>query len=232
MHFAGSRWRAFSIHLLISLAIFIVLLAIICLWWYPGALFEIAGGWQGVRIVAAVDLVLGPLLTLVVYDMRKPVMELVRDLGVIALLQFSCLSAGVYVVYQARPLALVHVFDTFHVLNRASYLQAGLSSEELMRFKVFSPEYFYIDLPAEKTEFLELHVKGMLDGRPLQTQLERYKTLPVVAGQVERIMGRNAHSVGPGCIRLDIESAYETGTICFDKARRFFFDFRKSDAAT
>ncbi|KAB0769044.1 hypothetical protein F7O87_33620, partial [Pseudomonas aeruginosa] len=68
VHFAGSRWRAFFIHLLISLAIFIVLLAIICLWWYPGALFEIAGGWQGVRIVAAVDMVLGPLLTLVVYD--------------------------------------------------------------------------------------------------------------------------------------------------------------------
>ena len=48
--YSAFRWKSLEslfIHLLISLAIFIVLLAIICLWWYPGALFEIAGGWQG-----------------------------------------------------------------------------------------------------------------------------------------------------------------------------------------
>ncbi|MCG6936115.1 MAG: hypothetical protein LJE73_09510, partial [Proteobacteria bacterium] len=67
-----SRWRAFLIHLGISLVIFLILAYIILIKWYPVPFFYTDGGWQGVRIVAAVDLVLGPLLTLLVYKHGKP----------------------------------------------------------------------------------------------------------------------------------------------------------------
>lgn len=55
-----SRWKAFLIHLALSLVIFAFLLAIILMVWYPGLLLEISGGWEGMRIVIGVDWCLGP----------------------------------------------------------------------------------------------------------------------------------------------------------------------------
>ena len=56
--------KAFLIHFGISLIVFIVLAAIMRLVWYPGDLFWMDGGWQGMQLIAPIDLVLGPALTL------------------------------------------------------------------------------------------------------------------------------------------------------------------------
>ena len=74
-----SRIKAFLIHLGISAVIFFILLYLIIFHWYPGFLFTADGGWQGVRIIAAVDLVLGPLLTLVVYKAGKPSLKMEQE---------------------------------------------------------------------------------------------------------------------------------------------------------
>lgn len=100
-----NRFGAFAIHLGISLVIFAVLGYLIVFQWYPDFFFTSDGGWQGIRIVALVDLVLGPTLTLVVYKKGKPSLKF--DLTVIALLQTACLIAGVYVVWSERPVAMV-----------------------------------------------------------------------------------------------------------------------------
>ena len=55
-----SRWKAGAIHFLISLAIFLGLLAVILLLWYPGILFSIDSGWAGLQLVIGVDLIAGP----------------------------------------------------------------------------------------------------------------------------------------------------------------------------
>ena len=73
------KLRAFSIHFLISLAIFAVLLFLILFHWYPMPWFPIDGGWQGVRIMIGVDLVLGPVLTFMVFNPAKGWRELTLD---------------------------------------------------------------------------------------------------------------------------------------------------------
>ena len=75
-----NRFGAFAVHLGISLIIFIILGYLILFHWYPDFFFTSDGGWQGIRIVAFVDLVLGPVLTLVVFNNKKPKAELRRDL--------------------------------------------------------------------------------------------------------------------------------------------------------
>jgi hypothetical protein len=62
-----NRNTAFAIPLAISLVIFAILTAIGVFVWAPDFFFTTDGGWQGIRILGAVDLVLGPLLTLIVY---------------------------------------------------------------------------------------------------------------------------------------------------------------------
>ena len=51
-----TRYRAFAIHLGISLAIFTVLAYLVLAVWYPDLFFTTDGGWQGIRIIIAVDL--------------------------------------------------------------------------------------------------------------------------------------------------------------------------------
>lgn len=101
-----AKTRASLIHLSLSLIIFAVALYLIVAIWYPGLLFTVDGGWQGVRIMVGVDLVLGPLLTLIVFNPGKPRREIATDLGLIALIQMAALCWGFWAVNHVKPLAL------------------------------------------------------------------------------------------------------------------------------
>ena len=85
--------------------------------WYPYPYREISGGRELFMIVVAVDVVMGPLLTLTVFNVKKPIKELRRDLAVIALLQLSALGYGLWTVAVARPVHLVFEMDRFRVVH-------------------------------------------------------------------------------------------------------------------
>ena len=67
-----TRIGAFLIHLGVSFAIFLALASLVVFVWYPDFFFSTDGGWQGMRIIIAVDLVLGPTLTLIVFKPGMP----------------------------------------------------------------------------------------------------------------------------------------------------------------
>jgi hypothetical protein len=116
------RLLATLIHLTISVIIIACIAAIIFAVWFPGAYADFAGGVRLFWLIAGVDMVLGPLLTLVVFNLKKPRAELVRDLMIIALIQVAALTYGLTVLYQARPIALVFEVDRFRVVSAAEVL--------------------------------------------------------------------------------------------------------------
>ena len=61
-----SRWQAAGIHLTISATIASLSLALILGLWFPGPLFEAAGGLGLIFLLVCVDVTVGPLLTLIV----------------------------------------------------------------------------------------------------------------------------------------------------------------------
>jgi len=111
-----TRLRAAAIHLTLSGAIAIVVALVTLSLWYPGAFAGMAGGRSLFKLVVAVDVVMGPLLTLVVFNTAKPRRELVRDMAVIGTLQIAALAYGLDVLFQARPVALVFEVDRFRVI--------------------------------------------------------------------------------------------------------------------
>lgn len=104
---ANFRWKAFAVHLAISLAVLAVLLWILFRYWFPDYLFDTDGGWQALRVIAGVDVVLGPLLTLIVANAAKPRQELRRDFAIIGLIQVAALSLGTWLAWDNRPYALL-----------------------------------------------------------------------------------------------------------------------------
>ena len=111
------RARAAAVHLLISLALAALVAALVFGLWYPGAYRLLSGGRELFFLVIAVDVVLGPLLTFAVFDLRKGWPRLRRDLAVIGLIQLGALGYGLYTVLLARPVAMVFEVDRFRVLT-------------------------------------------------------------------------------------------------------------------
>ena len=96
--------------------------------WFPAPYDELAGGLFLWALIAVVDVVCGPLLTLIVFDRSKPRGELVRDIGFIALLQLAALGYGLYSVAQARPIYLAYEGDRFRLVSMAD-VDAGKLGE-------------------------------------------------------------------------------------------------------
>jgi hypothetical protein len=142
------RLIAAGSHVAVSALIAAVVAAITLGLWYPGAIGDMAGGRKLFFLILGVDVVMGPLLTLVVFDKRKPRRELVRDLAVIAALQLGALAYGGHTLYIARPVALV---------------------QEPGRFRIVTANDVQVDdLPNARPEFRELPLDGpwVLGTRP------------------------------------------------------------------
>lgn len=114
-----SRLRAAGIHLCLSLVVATLAAALVFGLWYPYPYREISGGRELFTLVVAVDVILGPLITLAIFDVGKPLKELRLDLAVVALIQLAGLGYGLWTVSLARPAHLVFEIDRFRVVHAA-----------------------------------------------------------------------------------------------------------------
>ena len=122
-----SRWQASGGHLALSVAIGAAVLALMIFVWYPLPYFEAAGGNDLVLLMVGIDVALGPLLTLAIFDPGKGLRRLRFDLVVIGVLQVAALAYGVHVMYTARPAYLVFAVDRFDLVMANLLSDAELS---------------------------------------------------------------------------------------------------------
>lgn len=115
--FWKDRLRASGIHLSISLVVAALAALLVFGIWYPYPYREISGGRELFLIVVAVDVILGPLITLAVFNRSKPRAELRRDLAMVGLIQLLALGYGLWTVAVARPVHLVFEYDRFRVVH-------------------------------------------------------------------------------------------------------------------
>ena len=111
------RLRAAGVHLALSAAAGAAVVALVFLAWYPVPMPALLGVEAILLIMLGVDVVLGPLFTLLVFDRRKP--RLKWDLATIAAVQLAALAYGVFTVHQGRPAFVVFVKDRFEVVSPA-----------------------------------------------------------------------------------------------------------------
>jgi hypothetical protein len=167
-----TKTRAFLIHLGISLSVFGVLAYLVAKVWYPGFFFETDGGWQGLRLLLGVDLVLGPLLTLIVYRAGKP--GLAFDLTLIGAVQVVCLAAGVWVVHGERPLAIVYVDGSFFSVTAQSFKEVDVPVPNLDALPGPYPKWVSVKLPEEYDAQSTIRREMLVSGRMLSTRFENY----------------------------------------------------------
>lgn len=173
-----AKLKAFGIHLSISVAVFAGIIAACMTLWYPPPYFWIDGGIQVTRIAALVDIVLGPLLTLVVYRPGKH--SLKRDLAVIGALQIAFLAWGVGVLHREKPLLVAFIgypTERFFPIPQQYLADSKRPIAELLALSTERPALAAIRMPADRNQAREL-VRTQLQGLPsVFRQTERYEKL-------------------------------------------------------
>ena len=98
------RFKAFAWHLAGSAGALTVTLGLLYVGWYHWPGWYLADMPTVLAIMVGVDVVLGPLLTLIVADSAKARRVLARDLGVILAIQLVAFGYGVTTLWHGRPL--------------------------------------------------------------------------------------------------------------------------------
>lgn len=173
-----SVMQAFTWHFSISVLVFIVLVALMMKFWFPGDLFLMDGGWQGLKIIAPIDLVLGPALTLLFYRPLKKSLKF--DMTMIASVQILALAFGVYTAYQQRTAALVFAENRFETISYSELKAANKEMQERdLPFKTIDefggmPAIVYAIPYADKEDY-KVYFGEIMNGAPeLRERSARY----------------------------------------------------------
>jgi len=173
--FTKEKIHAFLVHLGISMVIFLIILYFILVEWYPQPLFRTDGGWQGIQLIAFVDIVLGPLLTLIVFKVGKPYLKI--DLSIIAIIQISALISGIIVVHNEHPVAIIIVDNRLHPITAYQVNEAGIELSSLQNYSVQVPPMIYFKMPKDKEKYTKLLADSLATGRGVRLYGEYYEKL-------------------------------------------------------
>lgn len=203
-------------HFAISLAVFVILVALMVVYWFPGNLFFMEGGWDGIKIIAPIDLILGPALTLIFY---RPWKKNVRfDMSVIVALQVVALGYGVYTAYGQRTAAIVFAENRFETVSYTEFKAAqkaveaiGQTTQTIRELGGNMPVIVYAE-PFTGEEHRE-YFESVLNGGPeLRERSDRYRLLSALPNSVLGTMaGEQAEEIASNDIPGDIGNASDKG---------------------
>jgi hypothetical protein len=190
------RLKAFGLHLLSSFIVLTLILGALYLGWYHWPGWYLADCVQVTGAVTGVDLVIGPLLTFIIASPKKPRTELMRDIGVIAVLQLCALGYGTYQLWNGRPLYYAFSEDVLQIVQAYDFDPAELASARradppLAPHWYSLPRWIWAPLP-EDTQAREKIVAGVMAGGSDVIAMPRYyrtweSGLPTLRAQLKPV---------------------------------------------
>jgi len=122
-----TRFRASILHFLISFSVGAFLLVLCWFVWYPAPMLTAIGGLEIFILMVTIDVILGPLLTLVIFNPHKKRRLILLDLTVIGVLQISAMCYGVNAILEARPAYVAALGDRFQVVQNNEITDENLN---------------------------------------------------------------------------------------------------------
>jgi hypothetical protein len=148
------RFKAFGAHLLCSCTALGLVLGGLYAGWYLWPGWYLTGVAAVVAVMAGVDVVLGPLLTLVVASPDKPRRVLARDIGLIGAVQLIALIYGTAQLWHGRPLyyafsencmTIVQAYD----IDQDALAEARRQKSPLLPHFYSLPRWIWAPLPGD-----------------------------------------------------------------------------------
>lgn len=179
------KLKAFFVHLGISLCIAVGCLLFIYLGLYPAPLDKATGILHIFLLMMGIDVVLGPLLTLLVFKKGKK--TLVFDLTVIALLQFGALVYGMYHIYEGRPVWVVYNVDRFDLVraNEVDDRHLDQAEPQFRKPSLFGVRYVASVIPDAVEAKTTIMMEEIGSGVAPSQRPELYRDLSAVQASIQ-----------------------------------------------
>ncbi|MGH8148807.1 MAG: hypothetical protein ACRETB_02355 [Steroidobacteraceae bacterium] len=172
------RFKAFGLHILCSACVLTLVVGGLYAGWYRWPGWYLAGMRHIALLVVAVDVAIGPLLTLVVASPTKSRRELARDIGVIVVVQLAALAYGSVTLWRGRPVYYVFAGNGLHMVQafdlKPSEIALGRRDDPSLAPEWHCmPRWVWAPLPQDKQALKEA-IRSMISGGVDLPQMPRY----------------------------------------------------------
>ena len=170
------RMKAFLIHLLFSVVLVLVALYLVYNVWYPRPLNVAVGVSSIYLMMLAVDFIIGPICTFIIYKADKK--KLIFDLVVICILQLTAYGYGLWTMEKGRPAWQVFVVDDIELVSPID-LHLSKEQKEIPLGFFESPKWIAAVYSSDPKIAKQQKEDEMFDGISLATRPETYQPIQV-----------------------------------------------------
>ena len=178
------RISYFVKHLALSCLVAVCSLYLIFFVWYPQPLAKANEVEHIFLLLLAIDVIVGPLLSLLVYKEGKKSLKF--DLLVIIILQISAFMYGMHTIAQGRPAWLVFYYDRFDQVTAVEInnLNVDKAKIEYQNASWFGPKFIAVEF-SNNPSIRKQDTLQELKGTTLAMRPERYLPFSKVEYQVK-----------------------------------------------
>jgi hypothetical protein len=190
------RLKAFSLHLLSSATVLTLILGSLYLGWYRWPGWHLTDVTRVVFVMVCVDVVLGPTLTLIIANKNKPRRELVRDIGIIVVVQLCALIYGSVSLWSGRPLYYAFSENILQLVQAydidAAEAEAGRRQNPGLAPHWYSlPHWIWAPLPQDADEGRKIVVSAVTGGDDVTSMPKYFRPwedgLPSLRSQLKKV---------------------------------------------
>jgi hypothetical protein len=190
------RLKAFGLHLLASTVVLSLTLGTLYLGWYYWPGWYLTDVSHVVAVMAGVDVVIGPTLTLIIANANKPRRELRRDLSIIVAAQLIALIYGTTQLWEGRPLYYAFSENVLQMIQAYDIdpgeLQIAREQHaELVPHWYSLPRWIWAPLPADPSERKKIVSSAITGGEDVISMPRYYKPweqgLPALREQLKNV---------------------------------------------
>jgi hypothetical protein len=172
------RFKVFGLHLLASTLVLSLTLGAFYLGWYHWPGWYLADASHVIAVMAGVDVVIGPTLTLIVANANKPRRELRRDLSMIIAAQLIALVYGTTQLWDGRPLYYAFSENVLQMIQAYDIDPGELTiareqHAELVPHWYSLPRWIWAPLPEDPAERAKI-VSSVVQGGDDVISMPRY----------------------------------------------------------
>ncbi len=168
-----SKLKASLIHLIISILLVGLVIGSLVFFLFPQLFINVSDFKEIATIIITVDLILGPLLTFVVFQPKKKTLKF--DLSVIAAIQVAALVYGAHALYQVHPVYVTFNVDRFTIVNARDALPEKAVFEEYKISKLSSAKLAFAKMPDDVAKRNEIAFSAANGTRDLDQRTEYYE---------------------------------------------------------
>ena len=167
-----TKLKAFLLHFILSAVVISLIFSILLLFWFPSPFLGLTHFKEIAYLLIAIDVVLGPLLTFVVYNPNKKSLRF--DLTSIVTIQILALSYGIYTLFLAHPVYITYFDGRYNIVTAKQAQPHQTKYSSLKISKLSSPTFAFMDIPDKNT--MNALFTDMLNGSvDIEARAEYYK---------------------------------------------------------